>query len=262
MDRTELKFIELYFRITHNNNVISFEESMYPIISSTRGYENYLQNWENFLNNNRRKQGEHFDEWLDEINSIEDVARIDEITARSLPSKPIEITWGNDKDLALDIKRIFETFMQQARAICAPSMKNNFSAYYNIDATGYAMSIYSYDPSDKKTNNVKVRPIVIAAKKDLEKAVSKFNKLQGIGSQTDNLLLKEPFFSNSSTVKSYDSEINRGHIVDDDTAFEMSIFIDTYMVYREGKGSHVSDNEIIDFFSVLQPEYESVGPDA
>lgn len=263
MERTELKFIELYIRITHNGNTIPFEDSMYPVLLNIRGYDNYIKNWENFIVKQRSLHSNDFDEWLNELKSPEDVIRVDEVMARALPSKVIEISWGNEVDFALDVKRIFEHFFQEAKKLCKPVSPNSeITAYYSIDSTGYTFSIYSYHPSDMAAyRNVINKVILKDLTKELNVAVNRFNKAQGKGDKTDNLLIKEAFVSNSASVKK-DESISRGHMVSDDTVFEISIYLDDHMVHKEGKGNYVSEEEIIDFFSVLPEEYVAVGPDA
>lgn len=263
MDKIERKFIELYFRITQNGNELVFEEDMYPIINKTKGYYNFLKVWRDYLKSKEYKLGESFNDWFDGLHCLEDIIKDNEVIARSLPSEKIEITWGNEQILEAEIKKIYDEYIAKIRSCCKPVASNsNVSAYYNIDSSGFIVSAYSYDTSDIKLYKKKVKDIFISTRDALYAAVNRYNEAQGIGSKDNqNILLKQPSYSNSSNVKSDDSS-NRGHMIDDDTVFEMSVYIDAYHLYRAGKGGTVTDDECSDFFSLLREEYVGVGPEA
>lgn len=261
MNRENRKFIELYYIITHNGNVIPYEDEMEPVIQKTSGYSFYIKNWEDYMGRMHTKLGEGFDEWLENLKTMEDFIRNDESFARNFPSKQIEISWGNEMDLAIEIKKIYEHYLSQVRRYCKPVVNSGITAYYEIGPGGYTMQLYSYEESDVKMYKKKVADIFTAARDEVYAAVNRFNKAQGIGKNTDNILLKQPSFSNSSGVKTGDDEGGRGHMVDDDTVFEYSLFIDEYHAYREGKGNVVEDKDLIRLFGAIPQEFEGVGDD-
>lgn len=258
MNREELKFIELYIQITQNGTIIPYESKMYDVVSNIKFYSNYLERWTSFAEYYKRKLEEGYGEWLNRLTSLEDVARLDVHAASNFPSEQIKISWGNDKDLAIEIKSIFEKFMAEMRRICK---NTNISAYYSIEKTGYTVSAYSFSEKDIKCKN-QVSKIFTATKKAVYAAVNTFNEAQGKGSKTKNILIKQPSYSDSAGSKDEKSEGGRGHVVSDDTQFEMSLHIDEFHVYREGKGGQVEASEIAKLFGVLPEEYDGIGPDA
>ena len=258
MNSEELKFIELYIQITQNGTIIPYESKMYDVVSNIKFYSSYLERWTSFTESYQRKLEEGYEEWLNRLTSLEDVARLDVHAASNFPSEQIKISWENDKDLAIEIKSIFEKFMEEMRKICK---NTDISAYYSIDKTGYAVSAYSFSEKDIVHKNQVIK-IFTDTKLALYAAVLTFNEAQGKGNKTENILIKQPSYSNSSGSKDEKSESGRGHIVSDDTQFEMSLHIDEFHVYREGKGGQVEEREIAKLFEVLPEEYDGIGPDA
>lgn len=248
------KFIELFVDITTNGTIIPYDSSMEATVEKhLRKHSLYLDAWHYYIGRKRRELGEDFIDWLRNIHTIDDVPDLERIGG-TVPNKNIEIAWNNMGAFMNKIKTAIDNSLAEASLYCQPKTPNStvvLSCYIGDECI--LVSYSSFDKNDSKKYKSKLDTIFNNMVKEMNIAVNAFNEAQGKGKPGNkNIVCKEIKNSTSATAKKSEKENSgHGHVVSNLTTFEGSIHLDYMDFYREGKGGHIENGEIAEFFNYL-----------
>lgn len=248
LNRENSLFVKLFVTFTQNGQEIPYEDSMEQTLLDNHDYKYFIQNWETLCKRKRAEDPENYLDWVYGLTPENLQEQISEVYYRNLPTKPIVIAWGNEIKLANQIREIFDTFLEEMSPYCSPKAQTEITAYYEIDHSGFTASVYSFNAKDVVYKK-QVYDVFSKMRKQVTAVIKEFNETQGINDGTNALLLKEPSVSSSfGSASKNKSDYSRGHIVDNDTAFESTLSVDEFHLYRQGKGGFVTEKECSDFF--------------
>lgn len=249
MTKEERKYVDLFCRIKQNDTVIPYEDSMEVMIMPkiNRGF--YMDHWKSYLASQRRHLGDEYDEWFENLESVDE---IEETYRRDLPSKMIEVSYGNEEIFVNEIRNAFVTFMDDIRGLVRPAANTDIGAFYEINPGGFTLAVFSYNlKEDPKAKSAALKAYR-KCKDAVIKAAASFSEKQG----PNDIKCKKPYVSDGSN---QDPNSTRGNMVSVDTAFEGTIYVDEYCIYKSGKGSEVTDRELDHLFKILPAESVQIG---
>ena len=141
MTKEERKYVDLFCRIKQNDTVIPYEDSMEVMIMPkiNRGF--YMDHWKSYLASQRRHLGDGYDEWFENLESADE---IEETYRRDLPSKMIEVSYGNEEIFVNEIRNAFVTFMDDIRGLVRPAANTDIGAFYEINPGGFTLAVLSF----------------------------------------------------------------------------------------------------------------------
>jgi hypothetical protein len=226
---------------------------MESLIQAQYTFKYYADIWERVIYRAKIRLGDGYDEWLNTVDKIEDIKKIP--FSSDLPDTPKDIVISANVKLASAIKNAMVEFIEGVKPICnAPN--SNVQAYYNIQGDSYQLGVYSYDKHDLKYKS-KCLALTKDVRKKFDLAVDIYNS--EVENDLDKPTFKHSWFSDSTGVAKDKENNSRGHLVDDNTEFEITGMLDYERLVKRGKGHNLSDADLKYIFGVFSPENVQIG---